>query len=124
MLTVYDNLNRPKQTYIWANSQTADLHRNTANTTTTDYPTSSSLSSAILLTETFYDNYNWASSVGLPTSVNISDFSNSPYYIGSFNSGPYYAQPLTQNNTALGQVTGTKVNVLGTTNYTHSINFL
>ncbi len=123
LVTVYDNLNRPSKTFLWTNSLVPDQHRNTANTSTSDYPNYSSLSSATLLTETYYDNYNWTASVGLPSTINTSDFSSSPHYIGSFNSAPLYAQPLTQNNTALGQVTGTKVNVLGTTDYTYNISF-
>ncbi|MBS4044603.1 MAG: hypothetical protein KGZ59_12425, partial [Chitinophagaceae bacterium] len=123
MVTVYENnLNRPIRTYLYSNNYSQTTHQAAANGSIA-YPSSSELSSATLLTETYYDNYNWASSVGLPTTVNTSDFSSSPHYIGSFNSAPIYAQPLTQNNTALGQVTGSKVNVLGTTDYTYNISF-
>ena len=74
------------------------------------------------LTATFYDTYDWLSSNGNP-------FTRDRYLgdDGSFltpsNTQPPYAQPLNQNFATTGYVTGTKVKVLGASQYLYSINY-
>ena len=74
-----------------------------------------------ILTVTYYDNYNWASTSGLGSIFVLpisSEFST------SYNTSPDYAQPVTAVYQATGLVTGTMTRVLGTTSqYVYSVSF-
>lgn len=120
MVMQYDNLNRPVKTFLLTNGDDRVTHEGDALNELL-YPNTSMLSAGQLLTENFYDDYNWATGIsGISSSLDNS-FTGSPDYIGSFNTSPYYAQQLVKSNATRGMVTGTKVHILGTNNFTYNL---
>jgi RHS repeat-associated protein len=117
MVTVYDNLNRPIKTGLLTNSNTRDYHQQLAYPAV-GYPNTSS--GFELLTETYYDDYDWVNGTGLTATLSTQDI-NATNFINSYNTAPLYAQPLTQQAYVRGQVTGTKTKVLGTNTYLYAL---
>jgi RHS repeat-associated protein len=125
IVTRYDDLNRPLRTYMlyWLYQRNdwqveADLGGiYPADWITGGYGT--------LLTEHYYDNYSWVSSSGsgLSSSLITTHNSNTNYFHAGSNTAAPYAQSITATTTTLGMVTGTKINVLGTSNYLYSVSF-
>lgn len=116
----YDALNRLVQTGIWVNAISHAAHIAAAKNSTA-YPVISG--SYTMLSETYYDNYDWATGVpGISKTLNTSGI-NSTNFIIPYHSAPYYAKPLVASNQTRGQVTGTKANILGTVNYIYTIHF-
>jgi RHS repeat-associated protein len=125
LVTQYDELNRPVRTYLWASTATAAYHRGQAYGSAA-YPTAAQLAGAELLSETYYDNYGWVASSGttLTSTLDATHTANANYYITSYNTAPYFAQPLTANYAVKGMVTGSRTKVLGTTSqYLFSVIF-
>lgn len=117
LVTQYDALNRPVRTYLWNNNQNRATHQ-AAVSPSTNYPTLTGTYS--LLTETYYDDYAWATGInGISSSLN-SSFSSQDY-ISSFNTAPYYAQQVAKSNATRGMVTGTKTRVLGTGTFLYTL---
>ena len=74
-----------------------------------------------ILTVTYYDNYSWVGSSGLPSSFTTPPGTG---FITSYNTSPEYAQPLTASSQTSGLVTGTMTRVLGTSNqYLYTVTF-
>ncbi len=115
LVTTYDFLNRPVKTYMWVNADDRATHADNTNGLTTDYPTTLQLSSAQLLTVTYYDNYDWVSGyytgMGLSSSLNTA-YTTSGDYIAPSNSAVPYAQAVVKSSATLGMVTGTISQVL------------
>ncbi len=125
MVTQYDELNRPLRTYLWAGAGTAAYHRQQAYISSA-YPAPAALAGADLLTETYYDNYNWVAGSGttLTAVLDAANTSNSSYFITTYNTSPLYAQPITASYALKGQATGSKVKVLNTVNtYLYTVSF-
>lgn len=123
--TEYDQLNRPVKTFIAEWDDTRENIQDYVNTGL-NLVTIANLSGYIggpytLLTETYYDNYTWASGItGISASLDNS-FTSSTDYISSANTSPYYAQAFTASTATRGMVTGSKVRILGTSNYVYSL---
>ncbi len=125
MVTQYDELNRLLRTYLWAGAGMAAYHQQQAYTSSA-YPSAAQLTGAELLTETYYDNYNWVAGSGtsLTAVLDATNTSNSIYFITAYNSSPLYAQPITASYALKGLATGSKVKVLGTTgSYLYTVSF-
>jgi len=124
MVTVYDELNRPKQTVLLVDANNQQYHITRASNSI-EYPTTPSGGwGTALLTETYYDNYNWAAAVEMPQSFDENQYTNgSPYYLAPSNSAEPYTQPYNPNTNPLGQATGSKVKVLGTNTYLYTVSF-
>ncbi|MBO9620949.1 MAG: hypothetical protein J7539_18150, partial [Niabella sp.] len=133
--TQYDLLNRPVKTGLF-NSQIAGqpAHAAAAMALTGDnaaiqYPDADALTNgyASILTETFYDNYDWVTQT--PYSTALSGYTaltsyESAYEVGSMmasdNADFPYQRKNSQDNRTKGLVTGTRTNVLGTGNYLYT----
>jgi hypothetical protein len=122
LVTQYDSLNRPSRAYTWNNTSSRSAHaENVASSST--YPSLSG--TYTLLTETYYDDYSWVSgsgsglSSGLITTYN----SNTSYFYTASNTTSPYPQSIAATSETKGMVTGTKVNVLGTSSYLYSTTF-
>jgi hypothetical protein len=111
MVTKYDALNRPTTTYLWNNSGSRTTHQTSASASTA-YPTLSGTYQ--LLTETYYDDYTWSSGInGISSTVNT----NYSGMFTSYNTSPHYAQQIQKSGAVKGLVTGSKVNVLGSSSH-------
>lgn len=120
LYTKYDQLNRVVQTGLWDNAGTQATHA-AAAAASTDYPNLSG-QTYIVLTETYYDNYNWLAANGNPFSSSRSTDDDGAFYTPSNSSFPY-PQSLSQSTKINGLVTGTKVRVIGTSQFLFSINY-
>jgi RHS repeat-associated protein len=116
LVTVYDVLNRPKQTGLLTDgSTTFATHQSNAGAST-NYP--STATAFELLSENYYDDYSWvaASGTALTSTIDATNLTNSSYFITNYNAAPNYALQLIANYNIKGMPTGSKVKVLGTTN--------
>jgi len=109
-VTEYDSLNRPWRTGLFTNSSNRAYHQNLASTSIS-YPNTSS--NYEVLTQTYYDDYSWASAAGLPSTMATSIAGNSSYFITSYNVSPVYAVNPVPLYITRGMVTGVKTEVLG-----------
>jgi RHS repeat-associated protein len=119
MYTLYDELNRPKETGLWNNSQTADNHRMAAYSSTA-YPSLSGTWE--ILSQTFYDDYTWLAANGNPFTTTYNDSYNTHFQTVSNTQWPY-GQANVQSFQTKGMVTGSKVKVLGTSTYLYTISY-
>lgn len=114
LYTQYDDLNRPVATgFITetaSNLTTFQTHRNLAKSSTS-YPLSNYIGD--VLTQTFYDNYDWSSGA-VPFVGTMATGYNGNFYSASTSTFPYAETPV-QSNAVLGKVTATKTKVVGTT---------
>lgn len=134
MMTKYDALNRPVMTGIYTYTGTISQARSLAMTNVTyrfEERTTSSPGYTSrcwpelnyeLLSVTYYDDYSWLSAVGNPFSNTRYTFDDGLFLAASTTSYPY-AEALTQTSLTRGMVTGTRVRVLGTTDFLPSIVF-
>jgi RHS repeat-associated protein len=77
-----------------------------------------------VMTETYFDNYNWIAATGAPVSATLdANNINSSNFITNYNVAPDYAQPLTQSQRIRGAVTGTKTLQLGSNNYSYAVSY-
>jgi RHS repeat-associated protein len=119
MYTKYDNLNRPFESGLWNNSQTAAAVHWAAASVSNSYPALTGTEE--VLSQTYYDDYSW-----LPAQSN--PFSSSAYstihnsYLGTPSDVVFpYPQANVQSFATKGMVTGTKVKVLGSASYLYSM---
>jgi RHS repeat-associated protein len=115
----YDELNRPVSTGLWTNSQDRAYHQGQA-TYSTNYPDLTGQTYEVL-TNTFYDNYDWRVQYGNPLS-NIYDNSYDSYFQSISNTVWPYAQANIKSDGLKGLVTGTRVKILGSASYLFSVN--
>lgn len=116
----YDALNRPTLTGLWTNSNNRSYHEAQASASS-NYPNPGS--NYEILTETYYDNYTWASGAGLSSTFISTYAGNTTYFYSASNNDFPYPQSITPNYQIDGLITGTKVKVLGTGTYLYSVNF-
>jgi len=123
MVTMYDALNRPWRTGLLTDANPRTFHQAQASNNSS-YPNTGS-SNFELLTQTFFDNYNWTSPTGLPATMDMSNVNNGNYFITSYNSNPTYAQAIVQSTETRGMPTGTMVKVLGSSpaKYLYTVSF-
>jgi RHS repeat-associated protein len=124
LFTRYDIENRPDSTGTIndsANYNNLSFHQNLASSSTS-YPSLTTYGKEVL-TQTFYDNYNWTSAAGLPSTMATTYTSNSAYFITNYTPQPY-AVAITAHPITLGLPTGTMVKVIGTgSQYLSTVNF-
>jgi YD repeat-containing protein len=116
LYTQYDYLNRPIATglmYAPANYNNFNYHLTNAYNTNS-YPNLTAYSTE-LLTQTFYDIYNWVNANGspLPATMDASNTTNSNYFITAYNTTPNCAQPIIAYANTTGLPTSTMVKVMG-----------
>jgi RHS repeat-associated protein len=120
----YDALNRPVAT----GAITDNVHYNDAvyhsslAIASTAYPDLNNYSVKELLTQTFYDDYNWLAGAGNPFSSTYSTAYDS-YFEPVSNTAWPYGQANAQSTAIKGAITGTKTKILGTGNYIYSISY-
>jgi RHS repeat-associated protein len=120
LCTVYDELNRPIKTFIYEWDESRETIQGDVNNDINLVP--SFLNSySTLLTQTYYDNYSWASGITGISSTLDNSFTSSADYISSSNTSPYYAQAFTASTATRGMVTGSKIRILGTNNFVYSL---
>ncbi len=115
----YDELNRPIETGFVNHSASRVQFQNAADGL--DYNLPYQWWNNEILTETYYDNYTWATGITGISSTLDNSFTSSADYISSSNTSPYYAQAFTASTATRGMVTGSKVRILGTNNYVYSL---
>lgn len=116
LVTKYDELNRPIKKVLLTNFQSRAVHANNSKGDIT-YP---NISSGIVLTETYYDNYQWANGIaGISATMTNTWASN----LFPTNTSPLYAQQPMQSTLTKGLVTGSKVKVLSTGKYLYTVSF-
>ncbi|PZR28663.1 MAG: hypothetical protein DI535_05870 [Citrobacter freundii] len=120
LYTKYDDLDRIIQTGLWDNNSSQSTHA-LAAAASTSYPNLTGQTYTVL-SETFYDNYNWLAANGNPFSPSRSTDDDAAFYTPSNSNFPY-PQPLNQSSKLNGLVTGTRVRVLGTSQFLFSINY-
>jgi hypothetical protein len=125
MYTQYDNFNRPIATGLLTdNSNYNNLvyHVNAAQANSTDYPNLASYTTEEL-NRTFYDSYSWLATWGNPLSGSYDNAYNQFFQAASNTQWPYAQSPTTHCTTIKGNVTGTRIKVLGTSTYLFSVIF-
>lgn len=122
LYTDYDSLNRPIITGLWASSANRTTHQAYADTSIL-YPTPAS--NYTVLTQTYYDDYSWVSGSGSGlSSTAITTYNNNTSYFYSADNNTFpYPRAITATNLTRGMVTGTKANVVNTSNYLYSVSF-
>lgn len=122
LYTDYDSLNRPVLTGMWNTTGDRDYHQNLASNSVI-YPSPSTGNT--ILTQTYYDDYSWVtgSGSGLTSSLITTYNTNTSYFYTASNTSFPYPQSITSTAETNGLVTGTKVNVIGSSTYLYSVNF-
>jgi RHS repeat-associated protein len=118
LVTKYDAQNRPTSNYTWeSNGLNIDQIRSFCENDE-NFPT---VAAANLLTETYYDSYQWlaASGTGWQPTVDLNGVSQQ--FISSTNVAPYYAQPLQVHPFVVGMPTGTRTRVLGSNAFLYTM---
>ncbi len=111
LVTKYDGENRPDSTGLLTDANNRAYHQNLSEHSTS-YP--STVSNFELLSQTFYDNYNWATAQGVTGSFFTTYTTSSSYFNTTYNTSPVYAQQIVQYPITLGMVTGIQGKVIGT----------
>lgn len=120
LYTLYDNYNRPVETGLWTNGQDV-LYHNNLSYTSSAYPNLSGQTTEVL-SNTFYDDYNWlAAYPGIAISATLNTSFNS-YLLAPSTSWPY-PQAVAQAAGIKGLPTGSRVKVLGTNTYLYNVSF-
>jgi len=126
----YDALDRPVVSGLLTdpvNYNNLNYHTSNASTRI-DWPVLSSYTTE-LLTQSFYDNYSWMSAANsgtLPSTLDGgSGGAGNAAFTTSTNVSPLYAQPLTQTTMTRGMLTGSKSEVLGSSQsqYLYAVTF-
>jgi YD repeat-containing protein len=125
LYTQYDALNRPIATGLWANTQTAEDHR-AAAAISGNYPNLAGQTHEVL-TETYYDNYDWLAGQGHPFAATRSTADDGQFYAQDDHYYPYARWPQQAPNPwgTRGLPTGGKTKLLqgGTPQYLYSISY-
>lgn len=124
----YDREDRPVATGLLtdnANYANRTYHQNIAKNYSADpsYPDLSSYPHQVL-TETYYDNYNWTTAAGMAAALDQTNTSNTNIFLSPSNSVFPYPQPIVQTIMTRGLVTGSKTAVLdGGSQFLYSVTF-
>ena len=109
MVTVYDSLDRPFMSGLFTDANNQSYHQNLAAASIT-YPNTSS--NYERLTQTYYDDYSWASGAGVISSLNTTYTSNGVLFNTTYNTNPSFARPIVQYPSSHGLVTGSQTEVI------------
>jgi RHS repeat-associated protein len=123
--TKYNDLNRPDTTGLITDDlyYSNSAHHRSLAEVSIDYPVLTGFTNEIL-TQTFYDDYNWRSSEGNPLSATRSTSYDSYLQSASNTVWPYPQDATTQTNQLTGMITGTKIKVLGSpSTYLYTVSF-
>jgi RHS repeat-associated protein len=112
LITKYDSLNRIDTTGLLTDPNNRTIHQSNAYFIV-NYPNTSGGNFEIL-SESFYDNYNWIATTGAPLTATMASINNSAI-ITSLNTAPLYAQPVSQSILLESLPTGGMSKVLGST---------
>lgn len=119
IVTGYDSMDRRIITSLWANSNSRSYFQSAAGIST-NYPTLSGTYST--LTEDYYDDYSWESrsyiNINQQFTTNFNDNTDLPVIW----SNAYSLTPALTAHTR-GMATGTRTNVLNTTQYLYTVRF-
>lgn len=125
LYTHYDNFNRPTETGLWYNQQLWSDHHDGAYNSN-NYPDLTNETTK-LLSQTFYDNYDWISGLGSssPFSADMSTTDNTAFST-DYSNWPY-PREIQQNTSVKGMVTGSLSlaigNNSGSTNKLFTVNY-
>ena len=115
--TKYDGQSRPVKSGLITTTQNKDSVLAQAYRTA-DYPILSG--TYTVATETYYDDYSWASGAGMSSSL-VTTHINSANFITTYNAYPEYAQQISISIKTRGMVTGGKKNILGSSDYLYCL---
>ncbi|MBB1283390.1 RHS repeat-associated core domain-containing protein [Flavisolibacter sp. BT320] len=124
LVTIYDELNRPIKTGLYANTSTRTIQQAAAdNLPAAAYPFTNNTPPSTgwdLLTETGYDNYT-----NLPGvfSANASTSNIASAFNNNYNQAPDYPQPFSQSFQTKGLVTWTRTRILDSTGFLSAVNY-
>lgn len=122
LVSQYDTQDRLIATYLWSDNNAASYHATQAYNSTV-YPAVNA-SNAELLSQIYYDNYDWVATSGTSLGSSIDNSQLSTDFLASAPTAWPYAQAATQSLLVKGLATGSKVKILGTTNtYLCSVSF-
>lgn len=120
----YDALERPLATGFIvdnANYNNRGYHEsNAANSSA--YPDLSAYTFQVL-SQSYYDSYDWVAGTGLSAALDESNTGNTAYFYAEDNSNFPYPQAIKQATIARGKVTGRKSLILGTNQYLYTVTF-
>lgn len=115
----YDAQDRPIKSGLIQNNNNKDSILAHA-AASSDYPTISGYYT--IMSETYYDNYDWLSAEGNPVSGSLmTAHINSTNFYSSYNASPEYAQEIITSSRIRGALTGSKKFVLTTSTYLYSL---
>ena len=122
LYTDYDSLNRPVLTGIWTTTGDRAYHQNLALNSIT-YPAPAS--GYTILSQTYYDDYSWVSGSGsgLSSSMITTYNTNTSYFYTPDNTTFPFPQSIASTPFTRGMVTGTKVNVIGSSTNLFTVDF-
>jgi RHS repeat-associated protein len=106
LITDPNNYNNPS--YHWSQSWLTETYPNISNYTNEE------------LTATYYDDYSWLASQGNPFSANRSIADDGNFLTPSTTEYPY-PEPIVQDFSTRGMITGTKRKILGSSQYLYDI---
>ncbi|HLG38195.1 MAG TPA: DUF6443 domain-containing protein, partial [Chitinophagaceae bacterium] len=121
MYTLYENdLNRPTSTGLWTNSSDRVYHKGQAAASIA-YPNLNGQTFEEL-TVTFYDNYTWLASYSNPLPSSYTNTYDT-YFQPVSNSTWPYPQANSPTSQLKGLATGSRIKILGTSNYLYTVSF-
>jgi len=122
MVTKYDLLSRPYINGLWTSADNRDFHASQAWNSTA-YPVTTT--GFELLTESYYDNYNWVAGTGslLSATIDATNLNNSNYFITTYDNSPLFALPLVADYGTRGKLTGSKTRILNTNQFLYTVTF-
>lgn len=120
--TQYDSLNRPVITGIWTSGGNQSYQQGLASASVS-YP--SPTSGYTVLSQSWYDNYTLvnANGSGLSTSLITTYTSNTNYFATASDNSFPYPRSIAATNLTNGMVTGTKINIIGTSTYLYTVHY-
>lgn len=121
MVTKYDGLNRPVETGLWTNSTTAVTHRNNASGETPVFPYPVITGTYELLTQAYYDDYNWISSSGSTITNTNYETTWDSYLLSASTTVSPYPVANAKSTATNGMITGSKTKILGTSSYIYTM---
>lgn len=113
----YDGQSRPVKSGLITSALSKDAIISNA-AASADYPTLSGTYS--VSSETYYDDYTWTSGTPLSSSLVTTNINSTNFYT-SYNAFPEYAQSVVVSNRIRGTATGSKVNIIGTSDYLYTL---
>lgn len=122
LVTKYDDLNRPIETGLWNNSTTAQTHRDNASVLPNPplpYPVITGTYE--MLSQTFYDDYNWIAGYGSPITNTSYETTWDTYLEGASTTVFPYPVANIKSSSTQGMITGSKTKILGTSSYIYSM---